>query len=68
MKILLIGGTVFIGRATAVELVRAGHEIAFLHRGTHEPDDLPVATHIHVDRKPDRVASKPRSTRSARTR
>jgi nucleoside-diphosphate-sugar epimerase len=50
MKILLIGGTVFIGRATALELVGAGHEIAFLHRGTHEPDDLPVATHIHVDR------------------
>jgi nucleoside-diphosphate-sugar epimerase len=46
----MIGGTVFIGRATAVELVRGGHEIAFLHRGTHEPDDLPVATHIHVDR------------------
>lgn len=50
MRVLMIGGTVFIGRATAVELVRAGHEIAFLHRGTHEPDDLPVATHIHVDR------------------
>jgi len=46
----MVGGTVFIGRATAVELVHAGHEIAFLHRGTHEPDDLPVATHIHVDR------------------
>lgn len=50
MRVLLIGGTVFIGRATAVELVSAGHEIAFLHRGTREPDDLPVATHIHVDR------------------
>jgi nucleoside-diphosphate-sugar epimerase len=51
VRVLLIGGTVFIGRATAVELARAGHEIAFLHRGTHEPDDLPVATHIHVDRQ-----------------
>jgi nucleoside-diphosphate-sugar epimerase len=50
MKVLMIGGTVFIGRATAAELVRAGHEIAFLHRGEHEPDDLPVATHIHADR------------------
>ena len=28
MRVLLIGGTVFIGRATAVELARAGHEIA----------------------------------------
>ena len=50
MKVLLIGGTVFIGRATAHELVRAGHKIAFLHRGNHEPDDLPEATHIHVER------------------
>ena len=50
MRVLMIGGTVFIGRATAVELVTAGHEIAFLHRGTHEPNDLPDATHIHVDR------------------
>ena len=50
MRVLLIGGTVFIGRAVAEELVGAGHEIAFLHRGTHEPDGLPDATHIHVDR------------------
>src|SRR5688572_17082653 len=50
MRILLIGGTVFIGHALSRELVQAGHEIALLHRGTHEPDDLPEATHIHVDR------------------
>src|SRR5688572_886392 len=50
MKVLLIGGTVFIGRAVAEELTRAGHEIAFLHRGNHETDGLPDATHIHVDR------------------
>lgn len=50
MRVLLIGGTVFIGRATAEELAAAGHEIAFLHRGTHEPDGLPDAVHIHVDR------------------
>ncbi len=51
MRVLLIGGTVFIGRATAEELVAAGHEIAFLHRGDHEPNGLPEATHIHADRK-----------------
>lgn len=50
MKVLMIGGTVFIGRATAEELVSNGHEIAFLHRGEHEPEGLPEATHIHVDR------------------
>lgn len=51
MRVLLIGGTVFIGRATAEELVGSGHEIAFLHRGTHEPEGLPDAVHIHADRK-----------------
>jgi UDP-glucose 4-epimerase len=50
MRILLIGGTVFIGRAIAQELVDNGHEICFVHRGEHEPEDLPGGRHIHVDR------------------
>lgn len=50
MRVLLIGGTVFIGRAIARELVDAGHEICFVHRGNHEPEDLPQGRHIHVDR------------------
>ena len=50
MRVLLIGGTVFIGRAIAQELVDNGHEICFVHRGEHEPDDLPEGRHIHVDR------------------
>ena len=50
MRVLLIGGTVFIGRAVAIELAGAGHELAFVHRGNHEPDDLPDGLHIHVDR------------------
>jgi nucleoside-diphosphate-sugar epimerase len=51
MKVMLIGGTVFIGRDLAQQLVDAGHEIAFLHRGDHEPPGFEGATHIHVDRK-----------------
>lgn len=51
MRIAIIGGTVFIGRATAHELAAAGHEVCFIHRGKHEPDDLPAGRHIHVDRK-----------------
>ncbi|HYZ91600.1 MAG TPA: NAD-dependent epimerase/dehydratase family protein [Actinomycetota bacterium] len=50
MRVLLIGGTVFIGRAIAQELVDNGHEVCFVHRGKHEPDDLPSGEHIHVDR------------------
>src|SRR5688500_11832424 len=50
MRVLLIGGTVFIGRAVAQELAAAGHELCFVHRGNHEPDDLPDGLHLHVDR------------------
>ena len=32
MKVLVIGGTLFIGRALVDELVKGGHEVAVLHR------------------------------------
>jgi nucleoside-diphosphate-sugar epimerase len=32
MKVLVIGGTAFIGRRLVEELLRAGHELAILHR------------------------------------
>jgi nucleoside-diphosphate-sugar epimerase len=50
MRVLVIGGTVFIGRAVTNELVEAGHDVCVVHRGTHEPDDLARVRHIHVDR------------------
>lgn len=51
MRVLLVGGTVFIGRAVAHDLAKAGHDLCFVHRGNHEPDDLPEGLHIHTDRK-----------------
>lgn len=50
MRVLVIGGTRFIGRSIIDELVGAGHEVAIVHRGSFEPDDLPEVRHIHVDR------------------
>jgi nucleoside-diphosphate-sugar epimerase len=50
MNILIIGGTIFVGRRTARMLKDAGHNVAVLHRGTHEPDDLTDLVHIHGDR------------------
>jgi nucleoside-diphosphate-sugar epimerase len=50
MKILVIGGTIFIGRRATRMLKDAGHDVAVLHRGTHEPDDLTDLVHIHGDR------------------
>ena len=50
MRIALLGGTRFIGRAIAVELAAAGHELCLIHRGETEPADLPAAQHAHMDR------------------
>ncbi len=50
MRVLVIGGTVFIGRALVNELIGAGHDVCVLHRGNHEPADLPTTPHLHVDR------------------
>ena len=32
MKVLVIGGTLFIGRSLVEELVKEGHDVAVLHR------------------------------------
>ncbi len=32
MKVLVIGGTLFIGRLLVEELVKGGHDVAILHR------------------------------------
>jgi nucleoside-diphosphate-sugar epimerase len=41
MRVLVLGGTRFIGLALVEELLGAGHTVAIVHRGEHEPDDLP---------------------------
>jgi nucleoside-diphosphate-sugar epimerase len=43
MKVLVIGGTLFIGRALVQELLKAGHEVAVLHRKPKH--DLPKRVH-----------------------
>lgn len=50
MRILVIGGTVFIGPPVVRELLALGNEVTLFHRGEHEPDDLDGAAHIHGDR------------------
>lgn len=50
MRIAVLGGTLFIGRAVVEELVGAGHDVTILHRGDHEPSDLTPVRHIHADR------------------
>jgi nucleoside-diphosphate-sugar epimerase len=50
VKVVVFGGTRFIGRAIVEELAGAGHDLLIVHRGNLEPDDLPAAQHLHADR------------------
>ena len=52
MKVAVLGGTIFVGRAVVEELVAAGHDVTVVHRGKHEPDDgaFPDVEHVHADR------------------
>lgn len=52
MRVLLLGGTVFVGRAIAEDLVALGHDVTTFSRGiSGEP--VPGATAIHGDRTVD---------------
>jgi 2'-hydroxyisoflavone reductase len=50
MKLLVIGGTRFVGRAAVEAAVGRGHEVTVFHRGDSEPADLPEVEHVHGDR------------------
>jgi nucleoside-diphosphate-sugar epimerase len=49
MRILVIGGTHFIGLAAVRRLSEQGHDIAVYHRGQTEPDLPSSIQHIHAD-------------------
>lgn len=50
MRLLLIGGTSFVGRAAVEGAVDRGHEVTVFHRGEREPAELAGIEHIHGDR------------------
>src|SRR4030095_12023280 len=51
MRVMVLGGTRFIGAAIVEELHAHGHELLVAHRGEHEPADLPEVDHLHADRQ-----------------
>jgi nucleoside-diphosphate-sugar epimerase len=50
VKVIVFGGTRFIGRAIVEELAAAGHDVLIVHRGNLEPSDMPPVRHLHADR------------------
>jgi nucleoside-diphosphate-sugar epimerase len=50
VRVLVIGGTRFIGRYAVEHLVAAGCDVAVFHRGETEPTEFPAVAHIHGDR------------------
>jgi nucleoside-diphosphate-sugar epimerase len=50
LKVIIFGGTRFIGRAIVEELATAGHDLLIVHRGNLEPGDMPKVEHLHVER------------------
>jgi nucleoside-diphosphate-sugar epimerase len=50
MRILILGGTNFIGPHVVSRLHEQGHVVVVFHRGRRESDLLPEVRHIHGDR------------------
>jgi 2'-hydroxyisoflavone reductase len=53
MRILIIGGTVFVGRHIAEAALAAGHDVTVFHRGRTGADLFPSATRLTGDRNED---------------
>lgn len=56
MRLLVLGGTVFLGRHVAAEALQRGHEVTLFHRGRHGGELFPEAEHVLGDRGGDLAA------------
>jgi nucleoside-diphosphate-sugar epimerase len=50
MRVAVIGGTGFIGRAIVADLEAAGHAVLVVHRGEREVESPSASKHAHLDR------------------
>ncbi|MBU1050102.1 SDR family oxidoreductase [Candidatus Bipolaricaulota bacterium] len=53
MKLLIIGGTVFLGRAVVERALEQGHEVTLFNRGQTNAALFPEVEHIHGNREGD---------------
>lgn len=56
MRLLILGGTVFLGRHIAEAALARGHKITLFNRGRHDPDLFPEAEKLRGDRDGDLAA------------
>ena len=56
MRILMIGGTRFVGKHIVTAALAAGHEVSVFHRGRTGPDLFPEIEHLTGDRDADMSA------------
>ena len=56
MRILVIGGTRFVGKHLAVAALAAGHDVTLFHRGRTGANLFPGSTHLIGDRDTDLTA------------
>jgi nucleoside-diphosphate-sugar epimerase len=50
VRVVVIGGTKFVGPAAVGRLLAAGHEVAVAHSGAHEHPAVESVEHLHGDR------------------
>lgn len=50
MKLLILGGTRFLGRAIVEAAQKRGHTVTLFHRGQSNPDPFPDVEHVHGNR------------------
>ncbi len=53
MKLLILGGTIFLGRHLVEAALARNHEITLFNRGQHNPDLFPEVEKLHGDRAQD---------------
>jgi 2'-hydroxyisoflavone reductase len=56
VKLLVLGGTKFLGRAIVDAALARGHEVSLFTRGQTNPELFPEAEHLHGDRDGDLAA------------
>ncbi len=61
MKLLVLGGTKFLGRAVVEDALAHGHEVTLFNRGRTNPGLFPEAEHLRGDRESDLSALTGRS-------